>query len=88
MDDLEHARQIPLINETISLLKNSSINESPANDVYLKIQYLRSILIIDKGMVKPSDELITKVKDALKHHDPYHELIEVFRIYGHLLPKK
>ncbi|KAF0555613.1 hypothetical protein F8M41_016989 [Gigaspora margarita] len=80
MDDLEHARQIPLINETISLLKNSSINESPANDVYLKIQYLRSILIIDKGMVKPSDELITKVKDALKHHDPYHELIELDRI--------
>ncbi|RIB14927.1 hypothetical protein C2G38_2321061 [Gigaspora rosea] len=88
IDDLGYARQIPLINETISLLKNSSINESPANDVYLKIQNLQSILIIDKEMMKPSGELVTKVKDALKHHDPYHELMEVFRIYGHLLPKK
>ncbi|CAG8763850.1 22482_t:CDS:2, partial [Gigaspora rosea] len=88
IDDLGYARQIPLINETISLLKNSSINESPANDVYLKIQNLQSILIIDKEMMKPSGELVTKVKDALKHHDPYHELMEVFRMYGHLLPKK
>ncbi|RIB12010.1 hypothetical protein C2G38_2249776 [Gigaspora rosea] len=57
IDDLGYARQIPLINETIK-------------------------------MMKPSGELVTKVKDALKHHDPYHELMEVFRIYGHLLPKK
>ncbi|CAG8483212.1 3161_t:CDS:2, partial [Dentiscutata erythropus] len=38
--------------------------------------------------IKPSKEIVAKVKDALNHYNPYNELMSVFEIYGKFLPKK
>ncbi|CAG8457015.1 11376_t:CDS:2 [Racocetra fulgida] len=48
-------------------------------------------LVIDEVLATnegPSDELTYKVKEALKHHDPYHKLVDVFNNHGYFLPKK
>ncbi|CAG8643268.1 17019_t:CDS:2, partial [Dentiscutata heterogama] len=39
-------------------------------------------------MIKPSKEMVAKTKEALKHYNPYNELMNVFEIYGKFLPKR
>ncbi|KAF0537281.1 chitin synthase regulatory factor chr2 [Gigaspora margarita] len=63
-------------------------DESSTNDIFLMIQCSKVELIIKKETIKPSAELINKVKEALKHYDPYHKLMDVFNSYGYFLPKK
>ncbi|CAG8637079.1 8446_t:CDS:2, partial [Dentiscutata erythropus] len=68
--------------------ENPLTNESLVNDICLKIQCSKFELIIEKETIKPSKELIAKTKEALKHYNPYNELMTVFEIYGKFLPKK
>ncbi|KAF0541051.1 chitin synthase regulatory factor chr2 [Gigaspora margarita] len=84
-DELEHFCQIFDTDESI----NSVIaDESSTNDIFLIIQCSKVELIIKKETIKPSGELTDKVKEALKHYDPYHKLMDVFNNYGYFLPKK
>ncbi|CAG8549490.1 951_t:CDS:2 [Dentiscutata heterogama] len=62
--------------------------ESPVKDVCLKIQCSQFELIVEKETIKPSKEIVAKVKDALSHYNPYNELMSVFEIYGKFLPKR
>ncbi|CAG8446458.1 16456_t:CDS:2 [Dentiscutata erythropus] len=87
-DDLEHVSQIfdadKNVNSTMALLSD----ETFTNDIFLMIQCTKVKLIIKKESIKPSDELINKIEEALKHNDSYHKLLDVFKRYGHFLPKK
>ncbi|CAG8460639.1 11416_t:CDS:2 [Acaulospora morrowiae] len=58
------------------------------NDIYLEIQCPRVEIIVDKELIMPFEILITNITKALEHTDPYHELLRVFRIFGHFLPSK
>ncbi|CAG8684115.1 21072_t:CDS:2 [Dentiscutata erythropus] len=79
-DNLKHVSRIFDIDETV--------NEPSINDVFLTIKCLKTELIIEKQIIKPSDELIDKVKEALEHYDPYHKLMDVFNRFGYFLPTK
>ncbi|CAG8515269.1 12514_t:CDS:2 [Cetraspora pellucida] len=37
--------------------------------------------------IKPLEKLNNAIINALNHHNPYHELLKVFKTYGHFLPK-
>ncbi|CAG8529073.1 6636_t:CDS:2, partial [Gigaspora rosea] len=87
-DDLKHANQIFDTDETINSAMTLLADESSTNDIFLVIQCAKVELVINKETIKPSDELISEVKKALNHHDPYHKLMDIFNIYGHFLPKK
>ncbi|CAG8811958.1 15481_t:CDS:2, partial [Cetraspora pellucida] len=82
IDDLEHSQIFDT--DDVALLTD----ETPTNDIFLIIQCTKVELIIKKESIKPSDELTCKVKEALKHYDPYHKLMDVFNSYGHFLPRK
>ncbi|CAG8759238.1 18089_t:CDS:2, partial [Racocetra persica] len=88
IDDLEYVSQVFDADEAISSVIDLLTDESPTNDIFLTIQCTKAELIIKKESIRPSDELNYKVKEALKHHDPYHKLMDVFNSYGHFLPKK
>ncbi|CAG8648992.1 6472_t:CDS:2, partial [Dentiscutata heterogama] len=45
-------------------------------------------MVIKKETIQPSEELSNKVKEALKHHDPYHKLMDLFNNYGYFLPER
>ncbi|CAG8746203.1 524_t:CDS:2, partial [Dentiscutata heterogama] len=47
----------------------------------------RAELNFENIELKPFTELNNAVEKALKHHNPYHELLKVFKTYGHFLPK-
>ncbi|CAG8475478.1 6889_t:CDS:2 [Gigaspora margarita] len=81
-DALEHVSQKFGIDEALL------IDKSPRNVLFLIIHCSKVERTIDKETVKSIGELICKVKEALKHCDPYHELMDVFNNYGHFLPKK
>ncbi|RIB28081.1 hypothetical protein C2G38_2028815 [Gigaspora rosea] len=81
--NLEHCNWI-----SANPTENPLTNETPVNDVCLKIQCSQLELIIEKEMIKPSEEMVVEVKKALKHYNPYNELMSVFEIYGKFLPKK
>ncbi|KAF0561624.1 hsp70 family protein [Gigaspora margarita] len=69
--------------------KNNPLTDvSSTKDVYIETRYSQIELIFKKKMVKPSPTLTAEIKKALEYHNPYHELIKVFRKYGHFLPKK
>ncbi|CAG8520066.1 18208_t:CDS:2, partial [Gigaspora rosea] len=90
-NDLEHVRQLCQIfntDETINSAMTLLDDESYTNDIFLMVQCAKVELIIKQETIKPSDELSNKVKEALKHHDPYNELVNVFNNYGYCLPKK
>lgn len=87
-DDLEHVSQIFDIDEAINSETVYLVDESPTNDVFLIIRCTKVELIIKKETIYPSTELTDKVKEALNHYDPYHELINVFNKYGYFLSKK
>ncbi|CAG8597056.1 21613_t:CDS:2 [Gigaspora margarita] len=84
-DELEHVSQIF---DTDVSINSIMTDESSTNDIFLMIQCSKVELIIKKESIKPSIELIDKVKEALKHYDPYHKLMDVFNNYGYFLPKK
>ncbi|KAF0357917.1 hsp70 family protein [Gigaspora margarita] len=84
-DELEHVSQIF---DTDVSINSIMTDESSTNDIFLMIQCSKVELIIKKESIKPSVELIDKVKEALKHYDPYHKLMDVFNNYGYFLPKK
>ncbi|CAG8784271.1 1617_t:CDS:2, partial [Gigaspora margarita] len=88
VDDLKHVNQIFDTDETINSVMTLLADESSTNDIFIIIQCAKVELVIKKETIKPSDELISEVKKALKHHDPYHKLMDIFNIYGHFLPKK
>ncbi|RIB14491.1 hypothetical protein C2G38_2195036 [Gigaspora rosea] len=84
-DELEYDSQIFNTGEII----NSPLDdESSTNDTLLIVRCTKVEMVINKETIKPSYELTKKVKDALKHHDQYHKLIDVFNNYGYFLPKK
>ncbi|CAG8522028.1 13721_t:CDS:2, partial [Dentiscutata heterogama] len=56
--------------------------------VYIGILCSRAELVFENKKIKPSDELNNAMKQALKHNNPYHEIINVFKDYGYFLPKK
>ncbi|CAG8765176.1 23258_t:CDS:2 [Racocetra persica] len=87
-DDLEYASQIFDTDEAANSARSFLVNESSVNDVILVIEYSKAELTIEKETIKPSDELTDKIKEALKHHDPYYRLMYIFNIYGYFLPKK
>ncbi|KAF0524707.1 P-loop containing nucleoside triphosphate hydrolase protein [Gigaspora margarita] len=86
-DELKHICQIfdadKNINSAMALLDD----ESSTNDIFLMIQCTKVEVVIKKG-INPSDELTNKVKEALKHYDPYHKLMAIFNNYGYFLPRK
>ncbi|CAG8598931.1 7593_t:CDS:2, partial [Cetraspora pellucida] len=86
-NDLKHVSQIfdtdKNINSAMALLADES-----STNVFLIIQCEKVELIIKKESIKPSDKLTDEVKEALKHYDPYHKLMDVFNNYGYFLPKK
>ncbi|CAG8562822.1 3044_t:CDS:2, partial [Racocetra fulgida] len=86
-DDLVYINQRFDTDETVNFAK-VLVDESSTNDIFLIIQCSRVELTIEKERINPSDELTEKVKEALNHYDPYHELMKVFNIYGCFLPKK
>ncbi|CAG8441977.1 4105_t:CDS:2, partial [Cetraspora pellucida] len=63
-------------------------NESLVNDIYIEVQNPRIELIFKKGSIKPTENLKNEIKNALNHHNPYRELMKVFRNYGHLIPER
>ncbi|CAG8706121.1 9363_t:CDS:2, partial [Cetraspora pellucida] len=81
--DLKHCDWI-FANSAETLL----INESPINDVCLKVQCSQFELIVEKETIKPSEEIVAKIKEALEHYNPYNELMNIFEIYGKFIPKK
>ncbi|CAG8735637.1 12743_t:CDS:2, partial [Dentiscutata erythropus] len=38
--------------------------------------------------IKPSKEMVAKIKEALNHYNPYNELMAIFETYGKFLPRK
>ncbi|CAG8556509.1 2348_t:CDS:2 [Dentiscutata erythropus] len=76
------------ISEATNFTENPLTDESPTNDIYLEIRYPKEELIFENETIKPSKELIKKVTEALDNTDTYSELMNVFRTYGHLIPKK
>ncbi|CAG8732576.1 11940_t:CDS:2, partial [Gigaspora rosea] len=69
-------------------IANPLKNETPVNDIYLEVQNPRIELVLKKGSIKPSESLNNYIEEALKHHYPYQELMEAFKIYGHLIPER
>ncbi|CAG8518056.1 33977_t:CDS:2, partial [Racocetra persica] len=63
-------------------------NESLVNDIYIEVQNPRIELVFKKESIKPTKNLKDKIKSALDHHNPYRELMKVFRDYGHLIPER
>ncbi|CAG8520610.1 45260_t:CDS:10 [Gigaspora margarita] len=84
-DELEHVCQIFDTDESINSVM---ADESSTNDIFLRIQCSKVELTIKQESIKPSIELTDKVKEALKHYDSYHKLMDVFNNYGYFLPKK
>ncbi|CAG8803959.1 27803_t:CDS:1, partial [Gigaspora margarita] len=70
------------------ILENPLTDESYTNNTYLEILCNQKELIVENKIMKPSKKLIDKVTKALKHNDPYSELMHVFKIYGHFVSKK
>ncbi|KAF0475476.1 hsp70 family protein [Gigaspora margarita] len=68
--------------------ENPLTNESLVKNVCMKIQCSQLELKVEKEMIKPSKEIVAKVKEALRHDNPYNELMTIFEIYGKFLPKK
>ncbi|CAG8517590.1 10990_t:CDS:2 [Racocetra fulgida] len=62
-------------------------NESDKSLVYLGILCQRAEVIFETSELKPLSELNDAVDQALKHYNPYHELLKIFKIYGYFLPK-
>ncbi|KAF0561627.1 chitin synthase regulatory factor chr2 [Gigaspora margarita] len=87
-DEIEHVSQIFDKDDTINSVRVILTDKSPTKDIFLTILCTKVELIIKKETIKPSDELIYKVKEALKHCDPYQKLMDVFNSYGYFLPKK
>ncbi|RIB28094.1 hypothetical protein C2G38_2158841 [Gigaspora rosea] len=81
--DLEHCYWI-----FANSANNTLNNESLVKNVCMKIQCSQLKLMVEKEMIKPSNEMVAKVKEALRHDNPYNELMTVFEIYGKFLPKK
>ncbi|CAG8577575.1 28436_t:CDS:2 [Dentiscutata erythropus] len=73
---------------TVNPIENPLTNESLVKDVCLKIQCSKLELIVEKEKIKPSKEMVAKIKEALNHYDPYNELMAVFETYGKFLPRK
>ncbi|CAG8563571.1 7353_t:CDS:2, partial [Scutellospora calospora] len=63
-------------------------NESNKSSVFLGLLCPRAELIFENRKLKPLDKLNDAVEKALKHYNPYHELLKIFKIFGHFLPKK
>ncbi|KAF0472548.1 kinase-like protein [Gigaspora margarita] len=78
--DIEHVSRIFDIDEIV--------NRTSSNGVFLTIKCSKIELFIEKQKIKPSDELIDKVKGALKQYDPYNKLMDVFNSFGYFLPTK
>ncbi|KAF0485061.1 HCP-like protein [Gigaspora margarita] len=68
--------------------KNSLIENSSVNNIYLEIQCPLVELIFEKKTVHPIKDLKDEVEKALENENPYRELMNVFNTYGHLLPQK
>ncbi|CAG8554323.1 24112_t:CDS:2 [Gigaspora margarita] len=79
-DDIEHVNRIFDIDEIV--------NRTSSNGVFLTIKCSKIEFFIEKQEIKPSDELIDKVKGALKQYDPYNKLMDVFNSFGYFLPTK
>ncbi|CAG8796947.1 1335_t:CDS:2, partial [Dentiscutata erythropus] len=86
--NLEQIALVSSIENGFNLLKNSSINESPVDDVYIEVQNSRVILDFKIETARPSERLTDDMKKALEHHNPHQELIEIFKFYGYFLPRK
>ncbi|CAG8450185.1 8094_t:CDS:2 [Gigaspora rosea] len=68
--------------------KNSLIENSSVNNIYLEIQCPLVELFFEKKTVHPFKDLKDEVEEALESKNPYKELMNVFNTYGHLLPQK
>ncbi|CAG8759712.1 20936_t:CDS:2, partial [Cetraspora pellucida] len=86
--NLEQMTLISNIDNIFDFSKNPLNDELPVNDVYIEIQYPRIVLEFNVEAANPLERLIGDVKKAVEHHNPYQELIEIFKIYGFFLPKK
>ncbi|CAG8590383.1 2661_t:CDS:2, partial [Racocetra fulgida] len=51
-------------------------------------EYLKDDELEDKKDIKLPEELIREIKDSLNSCNPHHELVQIFRNYGHFVPKK
>ncbi|CAG8624991.1 7985_t:CDS:2, partial [Dentiscutata erythropus] len=67
---------------------NPQTNISQVNTICLEIRYPKAEATFEKGSIEPSKELIVAVKKALKHKNPYRELMKVLDSFGHFLPNK
>ncbi|CAG8470302.1 13539_t:CDS:2, partial [Dentiscutata heterogama] len=67
---------------------NPQIDISQVNTVCLEIRYAKAEATFEKGSIEPSKELTIAIKKALKHRNPYRELMKAFDYFGHFLPNK
>ncbi|CAG8554014.1 11472_t:CDS:2 [Acaulospora morrowiae] len=74
-------RSIPFITSTTRDLKNGTFRAIHC-DIYIPL------VEISFEEVKPSNELIQALEDALSNMDPYTSLCKVFKKFGHLIPHK
>ncbi|CAG8577853.1 13995_t:CDS:2 [Dentiscutata heterogama] len=79
-----HAKLVNSTKNNIGLSADD-LDHASTTDIFLMVQCIKVELVIKKEAIKPSDELINKIKEALKHH---HKLMDVFNDYGYFLPKR
>ncbi|KAF0465396.1 kinase-like protein [Gigaspora margarita] len=78
----------PKIIEIMMPSTNLSSNNSSIEDIYLEILYPKIELTFEKELMQPTEEIKKAVTDALNNQWPYRNLIELFNMYGYILPCK
>ncbi|RIB27332.1 hypothetical protein C2G38_2240208 [Gigaspora rosea] len=63
-------------------------DNKPKQEIYFTITYQRIDLYFKKEFIKPSNEFINKVKNALEEIDPHSALIDIFFTFGNFFAQK
>ncbi|CAG8827551.1 36898_t:CDS:2 [Gigaspora margarita] len=67
---------------------NPLMDNLPTNDIYLEISYPQTEIIFTKNQIQPVEILVDEVNIALKHINPYQNLMKVFAKYGYFIAQK